>query len=169
MNKWGVRIIAMFFFILAIWDVYALLTGGHTHGAFGFDLGITKDGKPDIDYMAWVEVIICIFIGIQLLRFHPSGRGCALNVLWLLVLFSGFVLIASVITVYGVYTGKVNIGGLTWLNENLRPIAAILLPVGVLIFFLISINFLYREDVELLFKKSVAQQESASTSDVNPS
>jgi hypothetical protein len=145
------------------------LTGGHTHGAFGFDLGITKDGKPDIDYMAWVEVVICIFIGIQLLRFHPSGRGCALNVLWLSVFFMGIMLVVTVILVNDVYAGNRDIGGLTWLNENLRPIAAILLPIGVLIFFLIPINFLYREDVELLFKKSVAQQESTPPSDTTPS
>jgi hypothetical protein len=169
MNKWGVRIIAMFFFILAIWDVYALLTGGHTHGAFGFDLGITKDGKPDIDYMAWVEVVICIFIGIQLLRFHPSGRGCALNVLWLLVLFSVLLLVILGVSVYRHYTGTVDFGGPKWLNENLRPFAAILIPVGLLLFFLFLINFLLGEDVERLFGKPIDSKENIPDSKSSPS
>lgn len=151
MKKWGVRLIGVFFLIAAAYNVisavenYSLLTADTpTPDFWGFDL---------------VYAIVYLYPGIQLLRFHPSGRGCALNVLWLLVLLSGILLVVFASAVYRHYTGEIDFGGPKWVAENLRPIAIILTPVGLLFFFLVPINFLLGEDVERLFGKSVAPKE----------
>ena len=161
MKKWGVRLIGIFFLVTA---AYFLLIAFH-----GYLQVITDEPITDIWEMNLLYAAVFLYPGIQLLRFRPSGHGCALKVLWMLVLLTGLVIIAAGKIIYDYYTGKIYFGGPTWLAENLRPIVVILLPIGLLFFFLIPINFLYREDVELLFKKSVAQQENAPTSDTTPS
>ena len=161
MKKWGVRLIGIFFLMTA---AYYLLKAYHDYFLLPTDAPMTDFWEMDLLY-----AVVFLYPGIQLLRFRPSGHGCALNVLWMLVLLTGLVIIAAGKIVYDYYTGEIYFGGPTWLAENLRPIVVILLPIGLLFFFLIPINFLYREDVELLFKKSVAQQENAPTSDTTPS
>ena len=161
MSKWGVRLIGIFFLMAA---AYYFQKTYHDYLLLSTDEPIT-----DIWEMDLLIAAVFLYPGIQLLRFRPSGHGCALKVLWMLVLWAGLIIIVAGKMVYDYYTGEIYFGAPTWLNENLRPIATIALPIVVLIFFLISIDFLYREDVELLFKKSVAQQENAPTSDTIPS
>jgi hypothetical protein len=161
MNKWGVRLIGVFFLIAAAYNVisavenYSLLTAGTpTPDFWGFDL---------------LYAAVFLYPGIQLLRFRPSGHGCALNVLWMLVLLTGLVIIAAGKIVYDYYTGEIYFGAPTWLAENLRPIVVMLVPVGILFLFLIPINFLLGADVERLFGKPVAPKENIPDSKNLPS
>ena len=161
MKKWGVRLIGIFFLVTA---AYFLLIAFH-----GYLQVITDEPITDIWEMNLLYAAVFLYPGIQLLRFRPSGHGCALNVLWMLVLLTGLVIIAAGKIIYDYYTGKIYFGGPTWLAENLRPIVVMLVPVGILFLFLISINFLLGEDVERLFGKPVAPKEAISEIKDSPS
>lgn len=154
MNKLGVRLIALVFIIGAITDVYGLVTGTrHAQGGLGFDLGLTYNGKP-IDVMAWMEVVVLLYAGIQLLRFHPSGRNWALFIFWVMTVFAGIFLFWFI---GSLATASIQISNPPWLSENSRSIFAILLLIGIIIVFcLVPIYFLMREDVKQLFEKPVA-------------
>lgn len=161
MKKWGVRLIGIFFLVTA---AYFLLIAFH-----GYLQVITDEPITDIWEMNLLYAAVFLYPGIQLLRFRPSGHGCALKVLWMLVLLTGLVIIAAGKIIYDYYTGKIYFGGPTWLAENLRPIVVMLVPVGILFLFLISINFLLGEDVERLFGKPVAPKEAISEIKDSPS
>ena len=161
MKKWGVRLIGIFFLVTA---AYFLLIAFH-----GYLQVITDEPITDIWEMNLLYAAVFLYPGIQLLRFRPSGHGCALKVLWMLVLLTGLVSIAAGKIIYDYYTGKIYFGGPTWLAENLRPIVVMLVPVGILFLFLISINFLLGEDVERLFGKPVAPKEAISEIKDSPS
>lgn len=146
MNKWGVRLIGFLFLIEAIYYFLPLITKTwHPTGFWEIDL---------------VYAIVFLYTGIQLLRFHPSGRNWALFILWLSTLLSGFFLvwISLSLTTTSIYFANPQ-----WLNESSRPIFALLLFVGaVIIFLFVPIYFLMRKDVKQLF------QNAAASTDNNP-
>lgn len=151
MKKWGVRLIGIFFLMAA---AYYSLKAYH-----GYFLLTTGEPITDIWEINLLYAAVFLYSGIQLLRFRSSGHGCALKVLWMLVLLTGLVIFVAGKMVYDYYTGEIYFGAPTWLAENLRPIVVILIPIGLLFLFLIPINFLLGEDVEKLFGKPATPKE----------
>ncbi|RJP50713.1 MAG: hypothetical protein C4583_10105 [Anaerolineaceae bacterium] len=102
MNKWGVRLIALLFIILAISNIYQLITGA---GHAGSDSGITYNGKP-VYIMDGIWAGIYVYIGFHLLKFHQKGRDWALFLLWPSTILVGLVCIwVIVISIQALYTG----------------------------------------------------------------
>ena len=160
--KWGVRLIGFLLFVGAISDFYKLITGTRQiQGFLGFDLGLNHDGKP-IDVMGWLGVVILIYVGVQLLRFQPSGRYWALFIF----LVSTLLLVVNLVWFIGLFTTassggtRIDIANPQWLDEKSRPIAAILLFVGVIVFYCVPAYFLMRKDVKQLFHKPAPTGES---------
>lgn len=148
MTKWGVRLIACYFFVWAISDFYGLVTSTRTaKGFLSFDLGLTYNGEH-IDVIAWLGVAILLYAGFQLLRFHPSGYDLTLLIFWLSFFSLGFSLVWLVI----------------WLNSDSVDLSNVVTIVGikgtilaqllVAAFFVLHssvLYFLYRKDTKALF------------------
>jgi hypothetical protein len=163
MNKWGVRLIACLFFIRAISDIYELIA--NTGSAEGSSLGwrVIIGGANLSSFMAWVEIIILVFAGVQLLRFQPSGRYWALFTLWISTLVSGVFLIRMIVGVTKAFYQHEPIEayftisfGDTVGNKVEGVIPLLLLFVGAFVFYLVPVYFLMRKDVKQLFEKPVA-------------
>ena len=167
LTKLGVRLIGIFFFIRAVADVYGLIT--HTRSAegfLGFYMNFNDDGKPIIDIMAWVGVVIMIYVCFQLFRFHPSGRNWALTIYWLLLLegagYSIWLIISWVKDFFGGkdFSFALNINNPVWQGE-VSGLFAILLYFGVVVVFIfIPVYFLMRKDVKQLFQKTAPTGET---------
>ncbi|MBI5352368.1 MAG: hypothetical protein HZB50_06985 [Chloroflexi bacterium] len=160
MKKWGVRLIALLFFIGAILDAYGLIKGTrHAQGGLGFDLGLTYNGQP-IDVMAWVEVVVFIYVGVQLLRFHPSGRFLALAIFWVSVFSSTCTFSWMIVLMVKDWTSPTLdfskfSSNLPWLSGISVPILLIVFFAGVFVFNFLAIYFLRKKDVKQLFEKPV--------------
>lgn len=167
MNKLGVRLIALLFFILAITNIHRLIIGASSKEFFG--LGLTHNGEKLI-LMAWAQIAVLIYIGIQLLRFHPSGRYGALAVLWLGMFGAGWLLIwLGVPAVKAFYHNEtIELYYITWFGE-IRGLAVLLFYIGLLIYFFIPAYSLMRKDTKILFQ-SVEKSETSPmpTQDVEP-
>lgn len=156
MNKWGVRLIAVYFFVWAISDLYKLLTGNGNTGDF---LGLEYKGNP-IAVMGWIKVVVYLYVGIQLLRFKPSGRNWALFIFGLASLVSSVYLVVIAAVWFNSYFTleefpfTVNFPGSAWLGEIGSSIIAVAIIVGVFSFFyFLPFYFLIRKDVNSLFEE----------------
>jgi FtsH-binding integral membrane protein len=89
MNKWGVRLIGIYFIVWAIHDFFGLLTGQFSKEGF---MGIIINAFGH-DIATWIGAFLCLYIGIQLIRFDQRGRRWALILLWPWVIISGFLLV----------------------------------------------------------------------------
>ena len=172
MNKWGVRLIAVYLFAWAISDFYKLLTDNENMGDF---LGLESYGTP-VPIMGWIEVVIYIYAGIQLLRFKPSGRNWALFIFGLLSLFSGAFLVVMVAVWINSYFTLAefpltfDFPGSAWLGEIGTSIISMALLVGLILFFyFLPTYFLMRKDVKRLFDKIDTTETSAPNSEVTAS
>jgi hypothetical protein len=151
MNKWGVRLIAFFFLIEAIYYFLPIITKiWHATGLWGLDLAYT---------------IAFLYTGVQLLRFHPNGRSWALFIWWLITVFAGLFLFSIIWQV----VFSIDFGGPKWLDERLRPIFALLVSFGFVILCYAPIHFLTRKDVKQLFEKATVTETIASTSETSSS
>jgi hypothetical protein len=172
MNKWGVRLIGACFFVMATSDFYKLITGnGRTNGFLGFDLGLKRYGNP-IEVMAWIEAAFFIYVGVQLLRFRPSGRYGALLVLGLASIGSGFglvLVIAILINHFITGTSHPFTASNMWLGEIGEGIVAGVVMTGIFISFFIPAYFLMRKDVKPLFDKIGTTETNAPNSEVTAS
>jgi hypothetical protein len=162
MKKWGVRLIALFFIIRAVSSIYGLISGTfRVNGFLGFDF--TYNGKPT-GIMAWVSVAIFLYVGVQLLRFHQSGRDSALFVLGLEMFVSAIFLIwMSVLWVkdFGENKGS----GLAWnlslfhWHSEIRGLSVVIVYfVEIFIFLFIPFYFLKRKNVKQLFESLSRQK-----------
>jgi hypothetical protein len=162
MNKWGVRLIAGLFFIRVISGIYNLIT--YTGPAGSYTTWVMEFGgwKMNTDFMGWVELLILVYIGFQLLRFKPSGRFWALTVLWLETIFlGGFVIWMSVLAAKAFYYNEpMSFSHTTWFGEISGPIPFLLFFCGAFVFYAIPTYYLMRKDVKQLFKKPVTTEES---------
>lgn len=166
MNKWGVRLIAVYVFLWAISDFYKLITGnGRTHGFFGFVWMFSNNGNS-IDFMAWLQAIVLVGVGINLLRFQSGGRYWALFIFWWTSIMSaGFLIWMIVVSVIDLSKGEipglaVNLNNLIWGGEIRGFSAAFYYFVVILIFYFIPLYFLMRKDIKQLFEKSVTTVEN---------
>lgn len=163
MNKWGVRLIALLFIILAVSDVYGVITGARNGQSFTrFHINVLG-----IDFMPWVEIVILVYAGIQLLRFQPSGRYSALFIFGLAILASGIGLILIVVVLIdSLISGTsfpltTNIRGNNWFSEPGGSVVyVVLLAVVLIIIYFIPAYFLMRKDVKQLFEKIITAEES---------
>jgi hypothetical protein len=167
MNKWGVRLIGIYFFVWAISQFVKYVTiTRNEHGFWGFDLGLAHNGKL-IDVIGLMGVVILIFAGFQLLRFQASGRYSALFILRLAILASGIGIILTVaVLIDSLITGTsfpltTNFRGNSWLSEPGGSIVYVVLLAGVfIIIYFIPAYYLMRKDVKQLFEKPVAAGET---------
>lgn len=159
MNKWGVRLISVYLFIWAISDFYNLITGNELIGIFiGFDLGLNRDGIP-IHVMAWVEALVLVYAGVQLLRFRSSGRYGALTVLLLYTLRAGGYLIwMIIITAFSFIDSEFRFS--FSLVDGIGPITFLFDMVILFVYYFIPTYYLMRRDVKQLFEKTVATGEA---------
>jgi len=166
MNKWGVRLIAVYFCVWAIFDFYTLTTGnGKTNGFLGFELAVSQNGKP-VDVMAWLQAFVFMGVAVRLLSFEPGGRYWALFVFWIKSIKSaGFLVWMIVVSINDFYKTdipnlalKINIP--IWVGELKGFSVALFYFVVFLIFYFIPTYFLMRKDVKCLFEKPVVADES---------
>ncbi len=165
LNHWGVRLIGCYFFILAVSDVYKLITGTrHTKGFMGIDLGITHNGES-IDVMAWIGVYILFYTGFQLMRFYGRGRTWALIMLWPSTIFLGALFVASIISVFSppVYKSLSSSFSMSWPWCQCRaetPLEILSFLGLAFAYYLIPLYFLLRTNTKVLFRKAVPTGET---------
>ena len=167
MNKWGVRLIAVYLFVWAISDLYNLIAGNELTPVFiGFDLRLNRDGIP-IHVMVWVEGLVLVYAGIQLLRFNPSGRYGALAILLLNTIRAGGYLIYMIaIMAMGLYHSG---SDFWWQFSLVDGVSYFTFLFGTVIFFVyyfIPTYYMMQKDVKRLFDKTDTTEISVPTSDV---
>jgi hypothetical protein len=157
MNKWGVRLIALLFIILAISNVYRLVTGT---GRSSDDLGIAYNGKP-VYIMAGIWAGIYFYTGFHLLKFHQKGRDWALFLLWPSTILVGLVCILVItVSVLSLYTRTALPIDLNprWGSQINNPISVSIIFIGGFLLIFIPTYFLMRKDVKQLFEKPVTTE-----------
>jgi len=145
MNKWGVRLISCLFFISPISNVYNLTTGGR------------------IDVITLVSGVFHVYIGVQLLRFQPSGRDWALFFFWLGTIIVGVLCTWIIIlSIYTLYTGTSFPYELhpKWGGEINDPIIFSVISIGFFLCCFVPTYFLMRKDTKILFQKANAIKEN---------
>ena len=162
MKKWGVRLIGIYFFVWAISGVYNLIA--YTGPAGSYTGWVMEFGGWSIntDFMAWLELIILVSIGFQLLRFQPSGRFWALTVLWLVTLLLGGVLIwmTALVAKAFYYNETMELSHTNWFGEIRGPIPVLVFLAGAVVLYFIPTYFLMRKDVKQLFQRPVTKVEN---------
>jgi hypothetical protein len=160
MKKWGVRLIACLFFIRAISGAYNLIAYIGPAGSFSGWVMEFNGWNINTDFMGWVELVIPVYIGFQLLRFNPSGRFWALTILWLATLsLGGFLIWLSVLVAQAFYYNKpMNFSHTNWFGEIRGPIPFLLFLASIFVFYAIPTYYLMRKDVKQLFEKPVAAE-----------
>jgi hypothetical protein len=163
MNKWGVRLIAVFLFIWAISDLHNLITGNELTPVFiGFDLMLNRDGIP-IHVMAWVEALVLVYAGVQLLRFNPCGRYGALTMLLINTIRAGGYLIwMIVIMVVGLYHSGSDFWWQFSLVDGVSYFSFLFAMVIFFVYYFIPTYYLMRRDVKQLFQKAITTAENNS-------
>jgi len=167
MKKWGVRLIGLLFFIRAISDIYALITYTGPAGSFtGWVMEFSR-WNVNTDFMGWVEIAILIYAGVQLLRFHPSGRLATLALLWVATLsLGGFLIWMTVLVTKSFYFNEpIELSHTSWFGEVRGPIPFLLLVFGAFVIYAIPTYYLTRKDVKQLFEKNDTPKETAPVSD----
>jgi len=164
MNKWGVRVIAIYFCVWSIHDFFGLLTGQLSKEGF---MGLIIDAFG-YDIAPWIGAFVCLYIGVQLIRLDPKGRRCALFLLWLWMIISGFYLVWMVFSPTSNFFSDANMSVVwrlfytDWPGEVKGSYKNFLMYIGIFIFYSILTYFLMRKDVKRLFEKHVTADESAS-------
>lgn len=158
MKKWGVRLIGCYFFTWGISEVYKLIIGTSSNSFFGI---ITTQNGEEVAFMAWVGVIVYLYIGFQLLRFDPRGRLWALTIFWLSVIALGFYLAWLALSPTSNFFSDVEMSVVLrvlftdWPGEINGPTRIYSLLVGIFLFYSFLTYFLMRKDVKQLFEKTI--------------
>ncbi|MBI5297834.1 MAG: hypothetical protein HY869_20335 [Chloroflexi bacterium] len=141
MKKWGVRLIAIYFFLWAIRDSIAL-ANGTSNSFLHFYIG-----EISLDIMTPIQICLLLIAGFQLMIFDKNGRIWALVILcWNLLQF-GMSLFFLSLTNFKMPLRFQSIFG------DLDASHGILIIVAwMTLIFLVPLFYLLRNDVKVLFE-----------------
>lgn len=160
MNKWGVRLIGLFFIVWAMQLAIRLITGNHPPHGFLF-LVVDIDG---IDLAAWIGVCVLVCIGYRLLALDPRSRFWALIMLWFLSIGYGWYFLKTIISVFShssLDPITLNFWPSQWNSPKLESTEIQLgVTLATFLYFAIPLYYLLRKDVKQLFQRPVTKVEN---------
>jgi hypothetical protein len=170
MNKWGVRLVGVFFVVWAVHDFFGLLTGQLSQKGF-MGLIIENNGH---DIAPWIGAFLIIYIGVQLIRLDQKGRLWALILLWLRVVVLGFFLAWTALSPTSNFFSKTDMSVVLhvfytdWPGVIRGPNSIYLLFVGTFLFHSALTYYLMRKDVIQLFAKADTTESNATNPGTTP-
>jgi hypothetical protein len=167
MNKWGVRLISVYFFAWAISKAVGI--DNSKGSSYSIKLPFYNH-SGQIDLMGWIGVCVLLYVSYNLLRFNAASRTIALISLWPSVIGIGFFL--ALITYYAINalvsgTYATADSSMTfyffhtkWPGEVTNPALIFLIIAGKFMLALAPLYILMRKDLKRLFDKPVVADES---------
>jgi hypothetical protein len=161
MNKWGIRLIGLLFFIWAIGKTFMLILDPHASGRFPISIYLfTYNGIGQIDIMGWVGICILFYTGYHLIKFDKTGRIWALIILWPYTIYLGALFTAALVSFFFSPIREYLTSSIISSQKLETPWTFSLLFGGPFVCFLFPLYFLLRKENKLLFHKAVSKDEN---------